>query len=133
MMFVDNPPISDFFWWYRAKYMGLYDADTIYVNLDMGRGHWDCGLQGKGIPIRLWGINTPELRGEERLKGLAAKAYAEDLLPDIGEAICLRSIKDRTGKYGRYLAEVFIPANGAWINLNKELLDAGHAEVPSYL
>lgn len=42
------------------------------------------------------------------------------------------TVKDRRGKYGRYLAEIWIEKNGGWINVNDALVAAGHAVYQEY-
>ena len=82
---------------YKARVVSVYDGDTITVDIDLGLSTW---LHGSSI--RLFGIDTPELRGEERSAGLAARDHLRSLLP-ANTPIILRTIKDHTEKYGRYL------------------------------
>ncbi|MEM9214065.1 MAG: hypothetical protein AAGD25_06925 [Cyanobacteria bacterium P01_F01_bin.150] len=53
---------------YRAIATKIYDGDTITVDVDLGFHTWQ-----KSIKLRLIGINTPELRGPERLKGIDSR------------------------------------------------------------
>jgi len=81
----------------------IYDGDTFRVNI---KG-WPT-IIGKRIPIRVKGIDTPELRGKcQKEKELARKAKQNTvkLLRD-AKKIELQNI-DR-GKYFRILADVFI-------------------------
>ena len=48
---------------YKATVTEVYDGDTITVDIDLGLNVWL-----KDQTLRLLGIDTPELRGEERLK-----------------------------------------------------------------
>jgi len=41
-------------------------------------------------------------------------------------------VKDRRGKYGRYLAEIWIEQDGVWSNVNDALVAAGHAVYQEY-
>lgn len=107
---------------YKAVVRSVYDGDTIRVDIDLGFNTWI-----RNTSLRLYGINTPEIRGDERDAGLISKAYVEERLP-VGKEIVIESFKDRTGKYGRYLATIFY--DGA--NLNEELVEAGLAEVAMY-
>ena len=43
---------------YRAKVRGVYDADTITVDIDLG-----FGIIYTGQKLRLLGIDAPEVRG----------------------------------------------------------------------
>jgi len=47
----------------------IYDGDTLKVTLDLG-----FGIYSKQT-LRLHGINTPEIRGDERPAGLIARDY----------------------------------------------------------
>ena len=55
----------------------------------------------RGEKIRLARINAPEIRGANRKAGLASRDYLRDLILD--RAVLLKTIKDKRGKYGRYL------------------------------
>lgn len=104
-------------YFYRARMVSVYDGDTITVDIDQGFGIWQ-----HSVKLRLYGIDTPELRGEEREHGLEVRDLVRAHLPP-GSMITLESIKDKTGKYGRYLARVY---KGDWC-LNDWLLAEGHA------
>ena len=84
---------------YDVEVVSVYDGDTIRVNIDLGFGHVWKGSDGKGVKIRLFGINTPEVRGEQREEGLKSKQYLINLLS--GERVVLKTRRDKTGKYGR--------------------------------
>lgn len=105
---------------YAALPLSVYDGDTLRLNIDLGFGIWR-----RSTKIRMWGINTPELRGEDKEAGKAARDFLRNLLFDGGEPkpVTLYSIKDRTGKYGRYLG--ILVKDGKIIN--EELIKAGHA------
>ena len=87
---------------YEANYVKNYDGDTITFSIDLG---FDTFRQ---INVRLLGINTPEIRGgttDTKILAKAAKQYVFDVLSTAGY-IRIKTIKDSTDKYGRYLAEV---------------------------
>ena len=107
---------------YRAFVTKVYDGDSITVDIDLGFNNWI-----KNQKIRLYGIDTPEIRGEERPEGLLAKDRLWDLIFD--KEIILRSYKDKSGKYGRWLATVFVQKDNEWINVNQLLLTEGFAEI----
>lgn len=105
---------------YRARITRVIDGDTVEAEIDLG---FQITFTAT---LRLSGMNAPETRGAERPQGLAATRYLESLLNDLtGEQhrLLVRTQKDRTGKYGRYLAE--LTADG--VNLNQALIAAGHA------
>ena len=110
---------------YTATILKVVDGDTIDVMVDLGMG------VHRKERLRFSRVNAWETRGEHREKGLLAKARVADLLP-LGERIIIKTEKDKRGKFGRYLAEIIIPASD-WkeleedTNLNDLLLKEGHA------
>jgi len=105
---------------YRAIVTKVYDGDTITVDIDLGFDIWM-----KKRSIRLSGIDTPEIRGEERPEGLISKEALLEKMP-VGSEVILKTEKDATGKYGRYLAEVYLPNEP--MSLNEWLLNNGYAQ-----
>ena len=103
---------------YKAIVTNIYDGDTITVNIDLGFGTWIFDVK-----LRLYGIDTPEIRGEERPEGLESRDWLRIAIP-VGSEITLETHKDKTGKYGRYLATIY--SNGK--NLNEEMVKLGLAE-----
>lgn len=112
-------------YFYKAKVISVYDGDTCRVDIDLGLKIW---LRNERI--RLSRINTPELHGAEKEKGLQARDYLRKLVLD--KDIFLQTAKDRQGKYGRYLGELWIPIDGAWTNVNDMLVQKGFAEYKEY-
>jgi micrococcal nuclease len=121
---------------YDVEVVSIYDGDTVRVNIDLGFGHVWKGTDGKGVKLRLYGINTPEVRGKERPEGLKSKQALVDLLK--GNEVILKTHKDSTGKYGRYLATLYVNIlnenNEAsdTINVNEWLVENGYAEYRNY-
>jgi Micrococcal nuclease (thermonuclease) homologs len=107
---------------YRAVVTGVYDGDSITIDIDLGFNNWM-----KNQKVRLFGINTPEIRGEERPDGLVARDRLRELILD--KEIVITSYKDKSGKYGRWLATVFLKQDGMFENINTLLLAEGLAEV----
>lgn len=109
---------------YRCKVTDVYDGDTIRVIIDLGFGFKWHGVDSKeGMSIRLYGIDTPELRGDERERGLMVRDRLREEI--LGKEITLKTIKDKTGKYGRYLG-VIIKDDGT--NINEWLVTEGLAK-----
>lgn len=103
----------------------IYDGDTITVVIDLG-----FGVFRKEV-LRLASINTPELRGDEREVGLISRDWLINRLEtamDEGIDIIIKTDKDAKGKYGRYIAEIFIDG----VSVNEELVAEGLAEPASY-
>ncbi|RMG84523.1 MAG: thermonuclease family protein [Chloroflexi bacterium] len=85
----------------RFKY--IYDGDTFYVDID----EWPR-IIGKNMPVRVKGIDAPEIDGKcDKEVFLARKATArlEKILLN-AKTIELRRIE--RGKYFRILAEVYV-------------------------
>ena len=107
---------------YRAKYVRNYDGDTVRLDIDLGFGVWI-----KNQSIRLLGIDTPELRGDEKDAGMKSKTFTEEMLKN-ADSIIVKTKKDKKGKYGRWIGTIYILKSGsASINLNDELVKAGMA------
>lgn len=105
---------------YKATVNSIYDGDTIRVDIDLG-----FGIIFRDQSLRLLGIDTPEVRGEERPQGLISKAFVEQRIP-VGSVIKIATQKDRKEKFGRYLATVYYGEELK--NLNEELLQNGMAK-----
>ena len=106
---------------YNATVRSIYDGDTIRVDIDLG-----FGVIFKNQSLRLLGIDTPEVRGEERSQGLISKKFVEERIP-VGTVIKIVTERDRKEKFGRYLATVFYGESSK--NLNEELLQNGMARL----
>ena len=81
-------------------------------------------------PIRLYEINTPELRGEERNEGLKSANRLRELIE--GKEIYIETIKDKKGKYGRQLGKIWLKMDGKWVNINELMVKGGFAEYKEY-
>lgn len=111
---------------YSAIVTDVYDGDTCTVNIDLGLHTW---IQGE--KIRFNRINTPEVKGDERTDGLKVRDYVRELI--LNKKIILNTIKDKKGKYGRYLGEIWTEdENGEFFNLNDHLVTKGFAVYKEY-
>lgn len=99
---------------YYATVVKVVDGDTVHLNIDLGLNinHF--------IKCRLARINSPELSTPE---GKLAKGYLQDILT--GEKIIVRTVKDKTEKYGRYLVEIETAYRG---NINDHMVSYGMAK-----
>lgn len=105
---------------YRAHVLKIYDGDTITVRVDLG-------FHTHRIErLRLARIDAWEVRGEERPAGLVARDWLRSQI--LGRDVIVSTIKDKTGKYGRYIVEVTV--DGA--NLNDALVANSHAKYQDY-
>lgn len=112
-------------YFYKAKVVSVYDGDTCRLDIDLGLSTWV-----RKEPIRLYGIDAPELRGDERPQGLLARDYLRSLIGD--KELFVQTIKDKKGKYGRYLGILWLDVDGAWKNVNDMMVEAGHAVYREY-
>ena len=111
---------------YKAFVTKVYDGDTITVEVDLGFKTFV-----KGEKIRLNRINTPEVRGDSREEGLKSRDYLRSLI--LNKEIILETMKDKKGKYGRYLGDIYMKDNDEnWLNINDHLVDKGFAEYKEY-
>ncbi|MCF8239938.1 MAG: thermonuclease family protein [Melioribacteraceae bacterium] len=110
---------------YRANVVKVYDGDTVTVDIDLG-----FKTLIKGEKIRLHGINAPEIRGEERNAGLKSRDFLREMILD--KDVIIETVKDKKGKYGRYLGKIFVEENGKIINVNDELVRKGLAVYKEY-
>ncbi len=86
-----------------SRFKRIYDGDTFYVDID----EWPR-IIGKNMPVRVKGIDAPEIDGKcDKEIFLARKATArlEKILLN-AKTIELRRIE--RGKYFRILAEVYV-------------------------
>jgi micrococcal nuclease len=102
---------------YKARVTAVYDGDTITCDIDLGFGVW---LRDQ--TIRLFGIDTPELRGDEKTEGKVSRDVVREMILD--KEVTLRTVKDTKGKYGRWLADVY---NSDKLCVNEYLIANGYA------
>jgi|SRR5688572_20784586 len=99
---------------YRATVLKVTDGDTADFRID-------CGFNiFHDMKVRFAGLNAPEMKTHE---GKLAKRWLESKLP-VGLVVTIKTEKDKTEKYGRYLATVILED---FTNINEELVKAGHA------
>jgi micrococcal nuclease len=109
---MQNPDL----YYYSAMVTSVYDGDTVTVDIDLG-----FGVLLKKQKIRLLAINTPEIRGEERPDGLIARDFLREKI--LNKQVIIKTFKDSTGKYGRWLGVIYKDG----IDINQLLLDEGYA------
>ena len=106
---------------YSCKLVRVVDGDTAEAMIDLGFKTW---VKAR---IRFMGVDAWEsrtLNKEEKVKGLAAKAYVKDLLENSDDGK-FSIISHGVGKYGRVLGELFV--KGHEQSVNELLKENGHA------
>ena len=97
-----------------SKVISVYDGDTFRVDIDSLPP-----IVGKNIPIRLNGLDTPEIQGKcqhERDLALKARDFVRNKLANAKE---IKLTKIQRGKYFRVVADVMIDG----VSLEQELLE----------
>ena len=97
-----------------SKVISVYDGDTFRVNIDSLPP-----IVGKNIPIRVNGVDTPEIRGKcEYEKKLALKAR-DFVRAKLANAKEIKLTNLQRGKYFRVVANVLVDG----VSLERGLLD----------
>ena len=97
-----------------SKVISVYDGDTFRVNIDSLPP-----IVGKNIPIRVNGVDTPEIRGKcQYEKNLAFKAR-DFVKARLANAKEIKLTNLQRGKYFRVVANVVVDG----VSLEQELLD----------
>jgi len=97
-----------------SKVISVYDGDTFRVNIDSLPP-----IVGKNIPIRVNGVDTPEIRGKcQYEKNLALKAR-DFVRAKLANAKEIKLTNLQRGKYFRVVASVLVDG----VSLEQELLD----------
>jgi len=97
-----------------SKVINVYDGDTFRVNIDSLPP-----IVGKNIPIRVSGVDTPEIRGKclyEKNLALKARDFFRGRLANAKE---IKLTNLQRGKYFRIVANVVVDG----VSLGQELLD----------
>jgi len=111
-------------WTFPAEVLRVVDGDTVDVLLDVG---FDIHIKER---LRLEGINAPEMRGDEREAGKRAKVWLEELIHN--NSPILVETQQEKGKFGRYVATLYGTAGDGIIDLNRRLVEDGHAVFKEY-
>jgi endonuclease YncB( thermonuclease family) len=97
-----------------SKVISVYDGDTFRVNIDSLPP-----IVGKNIPIRVNGVDTPEIRGKcQYEKNLALKAR-DFVRVKLANAKEIKLTNLQRGKYFRVVANVVVDG----VSLEQDLLD----------
>lgn len=70
-----EPPDADSLYHYRAVITEVYDGDTVTADVDLGFSVWV-----RGERLRLARIDAPEVRGDDKDAGFAARDFLRNLI-----------------------------------------------------
>ncbi len=119
----------------RGIIIRVIDGDTVVVRVDLG---YHITIEET---FRLKGIDAYEIRRGKWSKGLSKEAtdrklalghQAKDFLEEItwGKSCVLRSFRDEKGKYGRYIADLYVV--GDKVSVNDQLVNKKLAKYKKY-
>lgn len=97
-----------------TKVTSIYDGDTFRVNIE---GYPD--IIGKRIPIRVNGVDTPELRSKCKKEKDLARLAKQFTVQTLRSAKVIELKNMQRGKYFRIVADVYTDGK----SLSKELID----------
>ena len=100
IIFLSGPVYAATYGDVKCILVEVIDGDTIKCDID---GYPD--IIGRGISVRFRGINTPEIRGEQRPLGLISKKKLEKLLGET-KTVTLKDIS--RDKYFRIDADIYV-------------------------
>lgn len=112
-------------YFYRATINSVWDGDTVTATVDCG-----FHIKKEKVKIRLYGINAPELKKETLEQGRASRDFLRSLV--LGNEIIIETVKDKKGKYGRYLANLWIDIDGYATCVNDHLVENNYAVYKEY-
>lgn len=102
---------------YEVQVTRVIDGDSIVGNVHTHI--MDVNLILTEVYFRLIGIDTPEIRGEGKEEGFAARDFLKNLIE--GRKVVISS--EEKDKYGRQLATIYFQG----ININQLMLEKGFA------
>ena len=114
---------------YKALCLKVIDGDTADLDFDMGMD------SHRYERVRFYGINAPETHGvkkdsDEYKAGMKSTDRVKELLTN--RQLWVETVKDKTGKYGRYLATIWVVFDGKLVNVNELLVEEGLAVQKTY-
>lgn len=113
---------------YNATMVKVVDGDTFDFDIDLG-----FSISHR-IRVRLYGVDTPEIyRPRNKIEyahGIEAKEFVEEYF--LGKTGVLNTVRDKKGKYGRYLANFIVKMDSGKNDLAENIVSAGLAKKDNY-
>jgi micrococcal nuclease len=119
--------MKDYLYHYKCKVLEVYDGDTFRVEINLGFGLTWRGSDGRGVEIRMFGLNAPEMRGTSKAQGTVSRDKLREQI--LGKEITLKTVKDASEKFGRYLG---IALTDEGTNVNEWMITEGYAQKMNY-
>lgn len=101
------------------RVISVYDGDTMRVDID----GWP-DIVGKNIGVRLYGIDTPEMRDKRFFIKKKAKKARDYLRKRLAEADVIEIADVSRGKYFRVVGKVLVDGD----DVGKEMIELGLAK-----
>jgi micrococcal nuclease len=86
-----------------SRVVSIYDGDTFYVDVD----NWPA-IVGDRVSVRIYGIDTPEMRGGTQAKRAAARRAREFVATRFAQSRVVTLVDLRRDKYFRLNARVLV-------------------------
>jgi micrococcal nuclease len=113
---------------YKINVLSVYDGDTITCDINLG-----FNVVLKNQKIRLYGINSPEIRGgrdpstgivniDTKKKAIESRDYLKNKILNNND-LYLKTINDKKDKYGRWLGIIYLNNE----NINEQMILNGFA------
>ena len=104
---------------FTAKITSVYDGDTCKFEIYLP---FDIIIKST---MRLYAVNTPEVRGKEKIEGKKVRDYVRKLI--LGKEFEILVYKK--GKYGRFVSDIILPSGQ---RLSVHLFKKGMAKKITY-
>ncbi len=107
---------------FRATLHRVVDGDTVELDVDLG-----FSVHRIETDLRILGLDTPELRGEEKEAGLRSKAALEALLAEGSLVVQTRKAPPSADSFGRYLAQIWVHRpDGTSFDVAEAMISGGY-------
>lgn len=104
---------------YKCYTIRVIDGNTIDATIDLG---FNVMVRQR---IKLYGIDTPDMRSDDKERAFAAKTRLTEL---VGKEFICQTIMNKRGKAGRTLGRVYFEdQQGNRIDVNQTLKNEGFA------
>jgi len=104
----------------------IYDGDTLKIDFKLG-----FNVEVKNEKCRMCRIDTPEInKKDQKESAIKSRDRLRELI--LGKNFFVQTIKDKRGKFGRVLVEIWLEKDGKMININDLMVTEGLAIYKDY-